>query len=137
VYWYPSQVPQSVPAKLKKTLKKQRVPVPYPSQVPAEYRYLLIKKPNTVTHLKILHCHGGQVKEFVSNFVRSTKRRVGALNIGEDAVHLVQDLKQGNVHILVLPCPVINFSIPDPGQKDSRIRIRIKEFKYFNPKNCF
>jgi hypothetical protein len=23
------------------------------------------------------------------------------------------------------------------GQKDSRIRIRIKEFKYFKPKNCF
>jgi hypothetical protein len=23
------------------------------------------------------------------------------------------------------------------GPKDSRIRIRLKEFKYFNPKNCF
>jgi hypothetical protein len=27
-----------------------------------------------------------------------------------------------------------NFSIPDPGSKRSRIRIRLKEFKYFNPK---
>jgi hypothetical protein len=41
----------------------------------------------------------------------------------------------------------IGMFIPDPvseffpsriqGQKYSRIRIRIKEFKYFNPKNCF
>jgi hypothetical protein len=29
------------------------------------------------------------------------------------------------------------YSIPDSGQKDSRISIRVKEFKYFNPKNCF
>jgi hypothetical protein len=30
------------------------------------------------------------------------------------------------------------FSIPDPGSKRFRIpiRIRIKEFKYFNPRNC-
>jgi hypothetical protein len=45
-------------------------------------------------YLKILHCHGGQVEEFISNFVRSTKWRVGALDIGENAVHLVQDLKR-------------------------------------------
>ncbi len=31
----------------------------------------------------------------------------------------------------------MNFSFPDPGSKRSRIRIRIKEFKYFYPKNCF
>jgi hypothetical protein len=33
--------------------------------------------------------------------------------------------------------PDPNFSIPDPGSKRSRIRIRIKEFKYFNPEKCF
>jgi hypothetical protein len=29
------------------------------------------------------------------------------------------------------------FSIPDSGSEFSLSRIRIKEFKYFNPKNCF
>jgi hypothetical protein len=36
--------------------------------------------------------------------------------------------------------PEPNFFHPEywiQGQKDSRIRIRIKEFKYFNLKNCF
>jgi hypothetical protein len=27
--------------------------------------------------------------------------------------------------------------IPSPIQKDSGVRIRNNEFKYFNPKNCF
>jgi len=29
------------------------------------------------------------------------------------------------------------FSIPDPGSSSFPSRIRIKDFKYFNPKNCF
>jgi hypothetical protein len=33
--------------------------------------------------------------------------------------------------------PECLFRIPDAGYKRSRIRICIKEFKYFNPKNCF
>jgi hypothetical protein len=37
-----------------------------------------------------------------------------------------------------IPDPGSEFSIPDPGPKRSRIRIRIKELKYFfNPENCF
>jgi hypothetical protein len=41
---------------------------------------------------------------------------------------------------MFIPDP--NFSIPDPRSRikkipKSRIRIRIKEFNYFNPKNCF
>jgi hypothetical protein len=46
---------------------------------------------------------------------------------------------------MFIPDP--KFSIPDPiffhpgfriqGQKDSGSRIRIKELRYFNPKNCF
>jgi hypothetical protein len=33
---------------------------------------------------------------------------------------------------MLIPDP--NFSIPNPGSERSRILIRIKEFKYFNPK---
>ncbi len=49
---------------------------------------------------------------------------------------------------LLVPCSVADpgwisdpgsefFSTRIQGQKDSRIRIRIKELKYFNPNNCF
>ncbi len=38
---------------------------------------------------------------------------------------------------MFVPDPGSEFSIPDPGSKKFRIRIRIQEFKYFNPKNRF
>ncbi len=39
------------------------------------------------------------------------------------------------IRIFSIPDP--NFSIPDPGLTRSRIRICIKEFKYFHPKNLY
>jgi hypothetical protein len=33
--------------------------------------------------------------------------------------------------------PDPNFFIPDPGSEFFPFRIRMKEFKYFNSKNCF
>jgi hypothetical protein len=50
-----------------------------------------------------------------------------------------QDRKVSTVRVADSGClsriPDPNFFIPDPGSK--RLRIRIKEFKYFLPKNCF
>ncbi len=37
--------------------------------------------------------------------------------------------------LFLIPDPI--FFIPDPGSKRYRIRIRIKEFKYFKPKKLF
>ncbi len=36
--------------------------------------------------------------------------------------------------ILIFPIPDPNFSIPDPNFLHPGTRIRLKEFKYFNPK---
>jgi hypothetical protein len=65
---------------------------------------------------------------------------VGWIRIQEDK-NDKQVTSKTQIYLLlaVLHIPDPNFSIPDLGQKysGSRIRIRMKEFRYFNPKDCF